>query len=310
MGRSFDPLGALVFVKVVEAGSFRGAAAALGIPKSSVSRKVAELEARLGARLLQRTTRRIGLTAAGAAYHRQAARAAQALQDAERAVAELEAEPRGVLRLSASLNFGLLFLPEIVRGYLEAFPQAHVAVNLTDRHVDLVEEELDLAIRAGPLPDSSLVSHRLGGTQLALFASPAYLQRRGRPTSPGQLADHDCLVHGLSGSATWSFHGARRPVQVQVQGRLAADNYLLLRDAAAAGLGIARIPAFLAMEPGRQGALEEVLADLAPAENPIYAVYPSGRHVPQKVRAFVKLLKERFASPPWSRASADTRPAE
>jgi len=299
MGRSFDPMSALVFVKVVEEGSFRGAAKALGIPKSNASRKVAELEARLGARLLQRTTRRIALTAAGAAYHRQAARAAAALEDAEHAVAELEAEPRGVLRISASFNFGLPFLPEIVREYLGSFPHTRVAVNLTDRFVDLVEEGMDLAIRAGPLPDSSLVAYRLGGTQLTLFASPGYLERRGRPTRPEELAEHDCLVYGLSSSATWTFQVPGRPAQVHVQGRLAADSYLLLREAAVAGLGIARLPAFLALEPGRRGALEEVLADLTPPEAPVHAVYPSARHVPRRVRAFVKLLKDRFAAPPW-----------
>jgi DNA-binding transcriptional LysR family regulator len=301
MGQRIDVDGALVFVKVVEEGSFRGAARALGIPKSNVSRKVTELEEHLGARLLQRTTRHVGLTDAGAAYYRHATIAVATLQDAERAVSDLQEKPTGMLRLTASINFGLLFLPAVVREFLAEHPEVQVTIDLSDRMVDLVEEGFDLAIRAGALPDSSFVAQRLGGTQLGIFASPGYLKKRGIPKTPDELAVHDCLIYGLSLATTWAFRGVRKPRQLPVTGRLVSNNYLFLRDAATAGLGIVRAPELIALEGLRRGRLQTVLDDFLLPETPIHVIYPSARQLSPKVRAFVAFLKTRFSPPPWQR---------
>lgn len=297
MGQQVDINAAQVFVKVVEQGSFRGAARVLGIPKSSVSRKVTELEAHLGARLLQRTTRHVGVTDAGAAYHRHATMAVATLQDAERAVLELQDKPTGMLRLTASINFGLLFLPAVVHDFLEENPDVQVTVDLSDRMVDLVEEGFDLAIRAGELPDSTFVAQRVGGTQVICFASPGYLKQRGAPKTPDDLADHDCLIYGLSSSTTWAFRGARKPRQLPIKGRLVSNNYLFLRDAALRGLGILRAPELIAVEALRKGRLKTVLDDFLLPESPIHAIYPSARHLSPKVRAFVAFLKKRCSQP-------------
>lgn len=299
MGQQVDINGSLVFVKVVELGSFRGAALALGIPKSTVSRKVTELETHLGARLLQRTTRHVGITDAGVAYYRHATMAVATLQDAERAVLDLQDRPTGMLRLTASINFGFLFLPAVVQEFLEENPDVQVTVDLSDRMVDLVEEGFDLAIRAGELPDSTFVAQRLGGTRLVYFASPGYLKKRGTPGTPDELAAHDCLIYGAASPATWTFRGARKPRQLPIKGRLVSNNYLFLRDSAIRGLGIARAPELIASEGLRRGRLQTVLDDFVLPETPLHVIYPSARHLSPKVRAFVAFLKKRFSPPPW-----------
>lgn len=299
MGQTFDINAALVFVKVVQQGSFRGAARALGIPKSNVSRKVTELEEHLGARLLQRTTRHVGITDAGAAFYHHATMAVATLQDAERAVLDLQGKPTGMLRLSVSVNFGLLFLPAVVKDFLARNEDVQITVDLSDRMVDLVEEGFDLAIRAGALPDSTFVAQRLGGTQLVCFASPGYLKQRGIPQTPADLVDHDCLVYGTANATTWAFRGARKPRQHPVQGRLVSNNYLFLRDAAIAGLGIVRAPELIAVEALRRGRLRTVLDEFQLPESPIHVIYPSARHLSPKVRSFVEFLKKRCSPPPW-----------
>lgn len=308
MGQLPDLDAAALFVKVIDAGSFRGAARALGVPKSTVSRRIAALEERLGARLLQRTTRRLGLTDAGVAYHRQAAQAISVLDDAERAVSALQEAPRGPLRVTAPVLFGVLFLPDLVAEFLDRYPEVQLSLDLTDRNVDLVEEGYDVAIRAGALADSSFVAHKLGGTPFQLFASPAYLRARGTPTRVEDLAEHDCLVLGTQTQAVWPFRGARRAHQVAVRGRLAANNFLLLRDAAIAGLGICRIPGFLAIEAVRRGRLVTVLDGEQQDPTPMSVLYPSARHVSPKVRAFVGFLRARLGGRPFLTSSELSRP--
>jgi len=280
-----------VLVAVVERGSFRGAARALGMPKSSVSRRVAELEARLGVRLLQRTTRRVGLTDAGKVYFDRAAAAIAALEEAENAARDLSAEPKGTLRLTVPVNFGLLVLPQLVTGFIAAYPAVRVLVELSDRHVDLIEERFDLAIRAGHLPDSSLVAQRLSGTRMVVAASPAYLRGKKRPKVPQDLAEHDCLVFGAAEKAVWTFVDGRRQIDVEVKGPLCANNFFLLREAAASGLGIARVPALLAEQPVADKRLVTLLDAFTPDEVPLHVVYPSARYLSPKVRAFVDFAR-------------------
>jgi len=214
-----------IFVRVVERGSIRGAARALAIPKSNVSRRLAELEAHLGVRLLQRTTRRLSLTDAGTTYYRGASAAIATLDDAERDVRALQSEPRGLLRVTAPNNFGREFLTPIALRFMRTHPAVEVSLALTDRMVDLVEEGFDLAVRAGPLPDSTLVAHKLGATTFVTVASERYLVANGRPRKPEDLARHECLLHGDSHRATWRFRRGRASLDVRVRGRFACTSF-------------------------------------------------------------------------------------
>ena len=250
----FDLNAALVLVRVVQAGSFRSAARALAMPKTTVSRKVAELEEQLGVQLLQRTTRSLALTDAGAAFVEEAEGAIARLEAAEAAVTELHAEPRGKLRVTATVPLGEQFLAPIVADFLEAYPAVEVMVHLTDRMVDLVSERFDVAIRAGELPDSSLVGKRLGMSHHRVVASADYLAQNGTPTRPSELTSHACLRFTRSGMAvrtTWPFRQGRRIVEVPVSGRLVSDDFVVLRTAAERGVGVARLPNAITHEPVR-----------------------------------------------------------
>jgi DNA-binding transcriptional LysR family regulator len=280
---------AALFVQVVEHNGFRGAARALGLPKSTLSRRVADLEARLGARLLQRTTRKVGLTDAGEAYYRQARVAVAALQEAERAVSELQAEPRGTLRVSMPTDFGTGLAAMIVGEYLARHAEVRVIADISNRRVDLVREGFDAAVRAGHLDDSSLVAVRCAMTPVRVFASPAYLRRRGVPATPEDLAAHDCIVFGAATDATWMFAGARRPKAVRVRGRVAANQLRTVQELAEAGYGLAQLPGMMVSRGAR---LRAVLDEHRLPPRPLHVVYPSARHLSPKVRAFVDLMRE------------------
>jgi DNA-binding transcriptional LysR family regulator len=288
MGQS-DLDSAALFVSVAEQGSFRGAARALGLPKSTVSRRVADLEARLGARLLQRTTRRVGLTDAGEAYYRQARIAVAALQEAERAVSDLSSEPRGTLRVSMPIDMGISSGSVLLARYLTQYPEVRVVADISNRRVDLVREGFDAAVRAGELDDSSLVAARVGLTTVHVYGSAAYLRKRGVPQTPEELVDHDCILFGQATEAVWTFAGARQPKQVRVRGRVAANNLRVVRDLAAAGLGLAQLPGVMAFERPR---LRAVLDEFRMPPRPMQVVYPSARHLSPKVHAFVALMRE------------------
>lgn len=285
----------VAFAKVVELKSFRAAASALGIPKSTVSRKVAELEDSLGARLLERTTRRLRLTDAGAAYHLRITPALDALREAEHAIEQQGDEPSGRLKLTMTIEGGQTLLGPILSEYCELYPQVELQVELTDRRVDLVEEGFDIALRSGVLPDSTLVARRLGPPgQLRVFASAAYLKRHGTPKHPRELAQHACLVMSAQSAPTqWTFQHKKKPFVVKVRPRAEVNSFLLLRALAEAGHGIARLPDYLADEAPLQ--LTRILDAFAPDPMPWHAVYPSSRHLSPKVRAFIDLLEAHLA---------------
>ncbi len=281
---------ALLFVRVVECGSLRGAARALGVPKSTVSRKLADLEARLGARLLQRTTRRIGLTEVGRGYFAKASAAVAALLDAERGVGDHVGEPRGTLRITAPLNFGPLLIGPAVVELLTRYPKVDVELDLSERVVDMVREGFDVAVRAGPLPDSSLVARRIGAGAMHVYGSPRYFRRHGRPRAPADLAAHDGLVFA-SIPGPWVFVVDGEPLPVRVKRRIVTNDLQLLRSAAVSGLGVARLPDVLAAPLVRAKKLERVLAEFAPPPAPVHVVYPSARLVSPAVRALVEILE-------------------
>jgi DNA-binding transcriptional LysR family regulator len=295
-----------VFAKVVQAGSFTHAAAQLGMPKSTVSRKIAELEQRLDSRLLQRTTRKLSLTDAGRAYYDYCARIVSDIDEAERAVTSLQAIPKGLLRITAPINMG--FLAPIISDYLKRFPEVNIDLFCTARTVDLVEERFDLGLRAGVLADSTLIARNLGTIKWFLVASPGYLKKRGRPRLPEDLKKHDCLLFGPTGhnTAELRLHNAssgsadgEQSKQLTVPARIMTGDTGVLHAAAVAGLGIAVLPAFQCVADLRSRKLERVLTDWGPAATPMHIVYPSIRHVSPKVTSFVEHLQQRMTPPPW-----------
>jgi DNA-binding transcriptional LysR family regulator len=289
-----------VFVQVVEAGSFTAAGTRLGMPKSTVSARVSQLEEHLGVRLLQRTTRSLGLTDAGAAFFDRCARIVADLDEAERSITDLAAAPRGTLRVTAPIEFSMSILGDLVAGFGERFPEVSIEVVVSDRVVDLVDEGIDLAIRAGRLKESSLIARRLARITTHLWASPGYLERHGTPKSPRQLERHACLLFSsLPEPDQWSLHDRRgKEVAVRVRGVLSVNSLHTVRDAAARGMGIALLPLFLTSGEDSAG-LTRVLPAWSGAESALHAVYPSSRYLSPKVRAFVDYLGAAMSRPPW-----------
>ncbi len=292
------------FVAVVDLGSFSAAAERLGTAKSAVSRRVAQLEGRLGPRLLNRTTRRLSLTDAGRALHERAKRILSDLEEAEGEVAHAEAALRGRLKVATPLSFGLLHLGPALEDFLIQHPELEVELDLNDRQVDLVSEGFDLALRIGQLTDSSLIARRISTVRRVTVASPDYLARHGTPQHPGELDRHHGLRYtNVPRQDAWSYVDAQgRPVRPRVPDRLAANNGELLADAAERGLGIAVQPTFMVHEALREGRLRAVLTDWTLAEQGMYLVYPPGRFLSQRVRAFSDHLAGCFGDRPyWDR---------
>ncbi len=288
----------LVFAQVVQTGSFTTAAAKLGMPKSTVSRKVSELEERLKTRLLQRTTRKLSLTDAGRTYYDYCARIATEVEEADRALSRLQKTPRGVLRVTAPVNFE--YFGPIIGDFLKRYPEIRLELLCTGRTVDLVEEGFDVAIRAGTLADSTLIARSLGSSPWHLVATPGYLKRRGRPQSPEDLKKHDVLFFGNGRNPVdLRLQNGDVSVQVALIARMIVNDMRILHAVAAAGLGIALLPAMLSVNDLRTGRLKRVLPDWSPPSTPVHVVYPSSRHLSPLVKSFVEHLQERMSPPPW-----------
>jgi DNA-binding transcriptional LysR family regulator len=289
----------LAFIKVVDTKSFTAAAERLNLSKSVVSRRVAELENRLGARLLNRTTRKLSLTEVGMAYYERCTRILADLEEAEQAVADLHATPRGCLRVNAPVSFGLLHLAPAVTEFMERYPDILIEMDLSDRYVDLIDEGYDLAVRIGRLRDSSLIAKRLAPSRRVVCASPSYLEKHGTPATPEDLAHHNCLIYtNVPTAEQWLFSVGGEIQPVRVSGTLRSNNGDLLRSAAMSGLGIIAMPTFMCGDALHSGALKAFLLDYAVAESTIYAIYPQNRHLSPKVRVFVDFLAARFGPRP------------
>jgi DNA-binding transcriptional LysR family regulator len=300
------------FVRVVEAGSFVAAADRLGLSPAMVSRHVQELEERLGTRLLNRTTRRLGLTESGAAYYERCQQVLRDIEEMDLSVAREVQQPRGVLRVNAPVVFGTRHLSRVLAEYEQRYPEVAIDLNLTDRFIDLVEEGADLAVRIGVLTESTLVARRLCPVRVVLCASPGYLERHGTPRTPDDLAHHNCLGYTYTrGGAEWELIGPDGAVVVPIRGSLRANHGEVLHQAAIDGLGIALQPTFIAGEALAAGLLQPVLRDYPPSELSAYAVFLSRKFLSAKVRTFVDFLAEKFGPEPywdaWQRKAAVTR---
>lgn len=287
--------GMAVFARVAELGSFSLAARQLGLSKSMVSKHVTALEERLGVRLLNRTTRRLALTEAGAVYRDHCARVVQDVDEADLAASQHSEAPRGRLRISAPMSFGFLQLGPLLPEFMALYPALEVELILDDRVVDLLEEGVDVAVRIGQLADSSLIARRLASARTLCVAGPAYLARAGRPQAPADLGRHNCLRYSYRRQPDdWSFARGGEQVRVRVRGNLQANNGDVLRAAARGGVGIVCLPDFLLGEDLGTGALVHLLSDWEAPEVPIHAVFPSQRHPSAKLRAFIDFLVRRL----------------
>lgn len=293
MRQQSDLQGLAVFSRVVETKSFSAAARAFDTTTSAVSKRIAGLEQHLGVRLLSRTTRRVALTEAGSAFYAHTLRILADVAEAEDAVARLGGSVRGTLRVSGPVIFGERHMSPLLPRLLEAHPELRIELSLTDRYVNLAEENLDCAVRIGALGDSSLVAVKIGAVDAAVCASPDYLARRGIPKTPHELALHECVRFSLITMAReWRFAGRDgKDFSVPVSGRLSLNDGAAITSAVAAGGGIARLPTFLVEDRLARGELVEVLADWRTKPAPVHVVHPSTTHVPPKVRAFIEVMQ-------------------
>lgn len=287
----------LAFVRVVETGGFSRAAERLGVSKSIVSRRVARLEAELGVRLLNRTTRAIAPTEAGLEFKARCIEILNQLDAAREAVACLERDVAGTLRLAVPLSFGITRLAPAIAAFAQKYPRVSVDLSVSDRFVDLVSEGFDAAVRIGILPDTSFIARKLGAVATVIVASPAYLAAHGMPEKPQALAKHECLIYS-GARETWQFRANRKWVSLRPQGRFRADNGEVLRAAALAGLGITALPDFLVDEAVATGDLVRLLDNYPMPEAGIHLLRPGGGGAPARLTALADFLMEWFGAHP------------
>jgi DNA-binding transcriptional LysR family regulator len=294
----------VVFHSVVKHASYAKAAEDLALSPSGVSRIVTRLEERLGVRLVQRTTRKLSLTEAGAAFHARTCQILLDLADAEAELQTAQLRPRGTLKVTASVVFGQLYLGPLIPELMRHFPELSIDLSLTNRFVDLVDEGIDLAIRIGALSDSRLIARRLCNNKRVLVATPGYLKKHGIPETPGDLKDHDCILFtAFTKPREWRLIGPEGPATVSVSGRIATNNVEVASTAAKQGLGITVGATLSVGNALLSGELVRVLPDYEFEPTAVFAVYPSARQLSTKVRATVDFLVERMEDPPsWDQA--------
>lgn len=279
-----------IFVTAVDAMSFTGAAAKLGLSKQFVSRRISSLEQTLGARLLLRTTRRLAVTDLGRIYYERARRILDDVEAANLAVSSQGERPRGNLRVSAPMSFGTMFLGSVIPSFLTTYPDVTIELELNDRTVDIIAEGYDVAVRIGELADSSLIARTVAPMRMVTCASPRYLEAHGTPQTPEDLREHALLPYGHTQRVNWTYARDGHPVDIPVAGRLRVNNGELARDAAAAGLGLSWLPVFIVAPALLNGRLVTVLDDFAPAPMAIHVVYPQHRQASLVIRAFSDFL--------------------
>lgn len=293
------------FLAVSETESFTTAASVLGVSKSAVSRRITELEERLGVRVLERTTRQIRLTELGTEYRDRLRPALLALRAASDAVRAEQVQPSGVLRISAPVDFGETYLGQMCTAFCAQYPDTTIELDLSQRTVDLVGEGFDLALRAGKLRDSSLIARRLGRGSMWICASPDYIARHGEPEAIEDLAHHEAvLFRDRGGEGRWELDGPEGRIEVKVRGRLSGNEFGFVRAACFAGAGVALLPAPIIRGDVANGRLLRILPDYASGDSDLHVVYPSARFVPTKVTAFRDFAVRWFASLGWSTRDA------
>jgi len=288
------------FVRVVEAGSITGAAKQLKIAKSAVSRRVKELEARLGVQLMTRTTRKLTLTDTGQTLYTRFVGVLADWQESEAAASDAQTALAGSIRIAAPLSFGVAHLGPAIIDFMREHPRVDFDIDFSDRKIDLIAEGMDLAIRIGELSDSSLIARKIAPISITAVASSAYLKQHGTPKTPEDLIAHKELRYGVKTNTSWSYKAPDGVEgQIKMTPRLRATNGDFLRDAAVAGAGVLIEPRFIIYEALRDGSLVEILPDYQWQQTAAYAVYPPTRHLSVRVRAFVNFLVERYKGTPY-----------
>ncbi len=289
------------FVRTVEAESFTAAAQQLGLAKSAVSRRISELERHLGTQLLQRTTRRLALTEAGQMLYDRAVRLLADWEDAETTVRDQKAALTGRIRMAAPMSFSMAFLSDALIAFMDHHPGILFDIDFSDRKADLIAEGIDLALRIGDLPDSSLMARRLAPIETFVVASPAYLAAHGTPQTPAELIPHPELAYTHRPNRRWRYKGPGGETgEIELPISVRATNGDFLRKAALAGKGILIEPDFILCDDVRSGRLVPLLQDYVWADLSLYAVYPPTRHLPLRIRVLIDFLLEQFGrSPPW-----------
>ena len=289
------------FIQIVEAGSITAAANRLDLAKSAVSRRLSELEARLGVELFHRTTRKMVLTDSGQGFYERSVRVMADLEEAENAVSQAHQELSGELRVAAPLTFGIKHLGSAITEFQQQHPAITFDIDFNDRQIDLIQEGFDIGIRIARLKDSSLIARKLATVSTVVCASPDYLNKFGTPTTPEELTEHKCLTYSnLSKPAQWTFVNMLGQLQtIKVKKSMQSNNGDHLRHAAVSGLGILRQPTFIAYQSILKKELIPILSDYDIPTVNAYAIYPPTRHLSQRVRTFIDFLVERFAGEPY-----------
>ncbi len=285
------------FTQVVNAGGFAAAAREIGLSRSQVNKLVISLENELGVQLLHRSTRVVTPTESGLAFHERCVEILASLEEAERSITQLQAEPRGRLRVNGPMTFGTMHLAPALADFLVQYPDLQVQLTLNDRFVDPIEEGFDVTVRiAKPQEVASLIVHPLTLAPRVLCAAPSYLEANGTPTHLDELRHHSCLHYGqLAVESQWTLIGSEGEQTISVTGVLCSNNGEVLRDAAVRGLGITLLPTFVVEPELQQGTLQRVLPEYHPPELSISVIYPVNRHLSTKVRLLVHFLQERFS---------------
>ena len=298
-----DRLAAMqIFVRVAEAGSFTAVADQMAVARSAITRQIAALEAHLGVKLIARSTRRLSLTSAGATYIEQCRDILDRIAEAEGDLAGERKTLRGRIRASVPMTFGLLHLTPLIPEFSRLHPGIHMDLDFNDRRVNLIEEGMDLALRITDSLPETTVTRRLTACRFVVVAAPDYVKRYGEPKHPDELAQRPCLAYSLTSRSSWPFILGGTQRTVEISGPLTANNGNALLEAAEAGMGITYQPTFIAADAIRQGRLVRILKTFPPPVLDMYAVFPGNRFVPQRVRAFVDFLAERFGPEPyWDR---------
>ena len=294
-----------LFVRIVETGSFSAVAREMDMNQPTVSKQLSALEQKLKTRLLNRSTRQLSLTEAGSEYYEACKRILDEVREAESNVGRLQGQLAGQLKVNTSIALGQMYVGPLTLKFQKQHPGLEVDLSLVDRFVDVVEEGVDVAIRVGRLSDSNLVARRLGKTRRVAVATPAYLKKHGTPKTPEDLVNHNCLLYAyLSTGSEWMFQGPDgKEIRVKVSGNFRANNGEAIRQAVLADLGVAVAPEWIALRDLESGAIRSILTNYAPTLMDIHAVYPSGRHLSAKVRAYVDFLQQEFQKIPPLRAA-------
>lgn len=281
-----------IFIKVVNSGSFAGAAKLLDMPKSTVSAKVSALEKRLGVTLIRRTTRKLHVTEAGQDYYDQCIQGLNQITQAEEQVTQKQSIPQGVLKITAPVELGSILLPDVITQFQKQYPKVKLDLMLTDRTVDLISEGIDLGIRAGQLKDSTLIAKKIGSVFFAPFASPKYLKAHGTPKSPKDLKEHSCIIFSPFGLDGWQLSGSGSSQFVNLDSSLTVNDLSLAKSLAVSDVGIALLPTFFCATEAGDKSLVRVLDDYKSNVRPVSFVYPQQQFVPKNLTAFMAVASE------------------